>query len=198
MPEVNEDFHQLARRIYRKHKQAIDLILAHKERYEPNYVNEGFRMVRHAAEQQPMWKTGTVNHPYYRFVSRDWSKYEELQIDGWPRALVHFQVHVMRRQAELCLFIASRGNERLARMIFDGLKTKSEVFGDEPPPSYSDDYTNWRIGNVLEESDYEHWWDEEGTHDIVSSRLKEFAENQFPQINKIVIECLEKYRAESN
>lgn len=41
VPEVSNDVHKLARRIYRKHKRAIDLIIEHRERYEPNYVTEG-------------------------------------------------------------------------------------------------------------------------------------------------------------
>ena len=38
VPDVSNDVHQLARKIYRKHKQAIDLIIEHRERYEPNYA----------------------------------------------------------------------------------------------------------------------------------------------------------------
>ena len=36
VPEVSNDVHELARRIYRKHQRAIDLIIEHRERYEPN------------------------------------------------------------------------------------------------------------------------------------------------------------------
>ena len=36
VPEVSNDAHELARRIYRKHKRAIDLIIEHRDRYQPN------------------------------------------------------------------------------------------------------------------------------------------------------------------
>ena len=62
VPEVSNDVHELARRIYRKHKRAIDLIIEHRERYEPNYVTEGFRMIRDAIGRQPLWRDTTSNH----------------------------------------------------------------------------------------------------------------------------------------
>ena len=84
VPEVSNDVHELARRIYRKHKRAIDLIIEHRERYEPNYVTEGFRMIRDAIGRQPLWKESTSNHPYVRFVSSEWEKYEEeLGLESW-------------------------------------------------------------------------------------------------------------------
>ena len=46
MPEVNNDVHALARKIYRKHRHAIDLIIENQERYKPDYVSEAYRMIR--------------------------------------------------------------------------------------------------------------------------------------------------------
>lgn len=40
VPDVSNDVHQLARRIYRKHQAAFDLIIEHRDQYRPNYVTE--------------------------------------------------------------------------------------------------------------------------------------------------------------
>ena len=190
VPEVSDDVHRLARRIYRKHKQAIDLMIEHRDRYEPNYVTEGFRMVRDAVGERPEWKESRCNHPYARFVSVDWNMYKELEVDGWPDYLVQFQVQVTNHWAELSLFLAWQGNEELKRRILDGLKPNTDLFAGEVP-SYSDDYIALRIGNILEESDYKSWWDEERTRETISHRLGEFAHGRFREINRIVIESLE-------
>ena len=85
VPEVSNDAHSLARKIYRKHKQAIDLIVEHRDRYVPNYPNEGFRMVREAIAKHPEWKEGTCNKRYARFISADWDKYIDI-LKGGPLA----------------------------------------------------------------------------------------------------------------
>ena len=77
VPEVSDDVHQLARQIYRKHKQAIDLIIEHRERYEPNYVTEAFRMVRDAVGERPEWRESRIDRPYARFVAAEWFDEEE-------------------------------------------------------------------------------------------------------------------------
>ena len=192
VPEVSEDVHRLARAIYRKHKQAIDLIIEHRDRYEPNYVTEGFRMVRDAVGERPEWRESRCNRPYARFVSADWSNNEELGVDGWPDHLLQFQVQVTNHGAELSLFLSWHGNGELKKKIYDGLNAHPELFSGEFP-GYADDYITLRVGNILEGLDYENWWDEERTREIISRRLDEFAHGNFPQINRIVMECLEQY-----
>ena len=194
VPEVNDDVHRLARRIYRKHKQAIDLIIEHRDRYEPNYVTEGFRMVRDVVGERPEWKESRCNHPYARFMAVEWNNYKELEVDGWPDYLVQFQVQATNHWAELSLFLAWHGNVELKKRILAGLKANSGLFAGEVP-SYSDDYIAVRVGYILEESDYKNWWDEERTRETISNRLGGFAHGRFHAINKIVIECLENYRA---
>ena len=192
VPEVSNEVHRLARKIYRKHKQAIDLIIEHRDRYEPNYVTEGFRMVRDAVSQRPEWRESRCNHPYARFVSAEWSNSEELEVDGWPDYLLQFQVQATNHRAELSLYLAWGGNGELKQRIFDRLTAHPELFAGEFP-SYEGHSLTLIICNILEESDYESWWDEERTRETISRRLDDFARSQFPQINRIVTDCLEHY-----
>ena len=43
--------------------------------------------------------------------------------------------------------------------------------------------------------DFDVRWDEEGTREKIAQRLDDFARGQLPEINRIVLECLEQYRA---
>ena len=90
VPDVSNDIHELARRIYLKHRRAIDLIIDNRERYTPNYVTDGFRMIRKAVGQQTLWTEGMCNRPYVRFRSADWEEYEELRLADWPQVPVAF------------------------------------------------------------------------------------------------------------
>ena len=195
VPEVSNDVHELARRIYRKHKQAIDLIIEHRGRYEPNYVTEGFRMIRDAIQTHASWKEGTTNHPYVRFVSADWNGYNRLDVGSWPYGLLHFEVQVTDHWTGLFLFFSKRGDKKLKRMIYDRVAAIPDIFEGQVS-SYSDDYIRLRLSkDILEEHDYENWWDEREIRKTIAGRLDEFANDQFPVINEVVVECLEGYHA---
>ena len=77
----------------------------------------------------------------------------------------------------------------------EGLSEHRELFTVELP-SLADDSIDLGICNIFEETDYETWWDEDKTRGTISSRLEAFARNQFPEINRTVLNCLEQYRAE--
>jgi len=193
VPEVSDELHRLARQIYRKHKQAIDLIIEHRKRYEPNYVTEAFRMVRDAVSQRPEWTERRIDHPYARFAGARWADKEELKVDGWPFYLLLFQVHCTNRGAELSLFLDWRDNGEIKKKIFHQLQAHFDLFSGEFPV-YEDEFMTLKICNILDATDYETWWDEDKTRETISSRLKEFAQTQFPTIDRIVMDCLDRNR----
>lgn len=197
VPDISDDVHELARMIYRKHKRAIDLIIEHRDQYEPNYVREGYHMVGKAIGAHTEWVKGTCNLPYYRFVSADWDGYEELKTGSWPHRLLQFDVHVTSDGADMFLLFAKRGAESLKKKLFDRLTADPWVFEDSLPGYAEDDYISLPLGeSILESSDYDHWWDEERIRQTISDRLEEFAQNQFPEVNKTVLNCLDEYRSE--
>ena len=152
-------------------------------------------MVGKAVGAHKEWEKGTCNLPYYRFVSADWDGYEELKTDSWPYSLLLFQIHVTNHGADLSLFIAERGPEDLKKRIFDRVAADPGMFKG-PLPGYSEDYIGLPFGvSILESSDYERWWDEEGIFQTISDRLEDFARDHFPKVNRIVLDCLEEYRS---
>ncbi len=196
VPEVSDDVHELARRIYRKHKKAIDLICDHRDRYEPNYVSEGYHMVDEAVSAHEEWEKGTCKLPYYRFLSADWDQYQVLRFNGFPKSLLHFEIHLTDQGADLSLLFATRGPRDLKRMVFDRVTTDHGMFKGHLPRYSEDKYISLPFGvSLLESSDYKHWWDEERIRQTISCRLDDFAKCQFPEINRIVLNCLEEYRS---
>ena len=194
--EVSNDVHALARRIYRKHKQAIDLIIEHQERYEPNYVTEGFWMVREAIGKQPLWREARCDRPYARFVSADWTGYEELILDDWPYSLLLFELRVAGTGAELYFSMARGGDEAIRTKIFDRVKENLDTFNCNQP-GYTDGFIRLHtVGDILEEADYESWWDEEKTRETVAKRPDNFCRNEFVGINEVIVRCLEDYRTD--
>ena len=197
VPEVSNDVHELARRIYRKHKRAIDLIIEHRERYEPNYVTEGFRMIRDAIGRQQLWSEGTCNRPYARFLSADWEAYDDIWSDDWPHAVLLFEIRVTSSRAELYFSLTYVGEESLRSKIFQRVKENPNTFNCAEP-AYTDGFIRLHtVGDILQESDYESWWDEENIRDTIKGRLDDFVRGEFPKINRIILKCLEEYRSES-
>ena len=196
VPDVSNDVHELARRIYRKHKRAIDLLIEHRERYEPNYVTEWFWMSREAIDGQSLWREATCNRPYARFVSADWGDYEELALDDWPHSLLLFELHATPGGLELYFSLAGGGDEQVRRKIFNAVKANPDVF-DCAAPAYTDGFIRLHtVGMLLDEADSELWWDEAGTGATIAGRLEDFAQSGFPAINGIIVDCLKDYRAE--
>ena len=129
VPEVSNDVHALARRIYRKHRQAIDLIIEHRERYEPNHVTEWFGMSREAIAGQPLWREATCNRPYARFVSADWEAYEDLLLDGWPYFLLLFELHATPSGVEASPGVSATGPRQTSRNVLIEAPEKTSASG---------------------------------------------------------------------
>ena len=49
---------------------------------------------------------------------------------------------------------------------------------------------------ILDESDYGAGWDDGSTRAKIMAWVSNFAENQFPAMNKVIVDCLREYEAE--
>lgn len=134
--------------------------------------------------------------PYARFIGADWEEYEELDLADWPHFLLLFELHATPSGLELYFSLAGGGDAQLSRRVFDEVKANPDVFNCEAP-SYTDGFIRLHtVGMMLDEADSELWRDEAGTGATIAGRLEDFAPSQFPAINKIIVDCLEDYRAE--
>ena len=49
---------------------------------------------------------------------------------------------------------------------------------------------------ILDESDYVNWQNQDVIHSKIEAWVKNFAENEFPAMNEIIVNCLREYEAE--
>ena len=191
VPEVSNDVHALARKIYRKHRQAIDLIIENQECYKPDYAREAYGMFREAINEHPNLQLGTCNPPYLRFLSRDWTTSEDLRLPEWPNWVMFFEMPVRESNSELYLTTCRYGTEAFRRKLFDCVKDNPEVFDCEQ--DYHDGWIRLcTIGNLLDESGHEIRWDEDETRRRIGERLDQFARGKFEEINAIITQCLKE------
>ncbi len=149
-------------------------------------------MIRDAIGRQPLWKDTTSNHQYARFMAADWEKFDELKLEGWPYALLLFQVQVTERRATL--LVGPGEDKELRSSIFHRVRDYLVTI-HAGQPAYTEDYVGLHtFGDILEPADYDTWWDEERTAEIVAGRLAKFTRGEFAEIDRIVLECLDKLR----
>ena len=197
VPDVSNDVHQLARRIYRKHQAAIDLIMKNAEDYKPNYLNEASARLGEVIDAKPViWRRGRSNVGYFRFMPAAWAKYESIKLPGWPNHLLLFEAHVTNSPAAIILGLVPGEDKALRRKIFARAKNNPEAFNCQEP-HYTEDWIILHTDkDILTASDYEVWWDENTIRSKIAGRLDDFSHTQFPRINEIIVQCLEEYEVE--
>ena len=199
VPDVSNDVHQLAQGIYRKHQAAIDLIIENKDRYLPNYVAEATLMFRDAVDKRrDIWLRRGIasNRPYERFIATKWAKYESVKLPAWPNHLLLFEIHITGKSVDMYLLLAPGGAEPLRKKIFDRVKENPDAF-DCQQPHYTEQLIDLhRAGEILTESDYENWWNEDAIRSKIDHYLDDFAQTRFRRIDEIIVQCLDDYEAE--
>ena len=198
VPDVSNDVHELARRIYRKHQRAIEHIIANRERerYKPNYISEAFRILQSIVDKSSVWRRGRCDSPYVRFLSKDWEQYEDkLKIAPWPYQLLLFEVRITDSSARLYLSLCPDKEAEVREHIFRFVRKKPSVFNCEQAEFTNAWITLHDVGDLLDESDYKNIrWDEELVRSKLQESLDEFASHKFVEINEAILECLEDYR----
>ena len=196
MPDTSTS--QIARKIYLEHQEAMDLIIANR----PNYITEGKAIFKEAIEDQKDWILDVEDRACVRFRSADWDQYKPTQTGiGWvPRsnALLLFQVwfYNNRPYLDLALSTGNEVNGRLREKLFDAVRQYPRLF----KPSGNSLTDNWA---VLHESDYflnysdlGGGWDDGSTHTKMKEWIADFAAKTFPEMNKVIVNCLQEYEVE--
>ena len=197
MPETSVS--QLARRIYLEHREAIDQITSHK----PNWVSEAKQWLKEAVAQQ-QWILDVEDLNFVRFRSADWDQYEATQTGrGWaPRsnALLLFQIMFSKGipWLDLVLSPGDAVNNRLRQKLFEAVRQNPKLF----KPESTGLTDGWIILHeepdiILDEAaDYGVGWDDGTTRVKLEKWIADFAANQFPAMNHIIVNCLRESESE--
>ena len=197
VPDTNVQ--QLATRIYLQHREAVDLIIRHREAY----IEDLKQFCKEAIMEHGHWTfvspqdDGTPDR-LVGFFHDDWKRYESFCAGkGWNResdgALrFHFD---LRNPGEVTLILTiPQGDmhDATRRALFDMGQGRPDLF-DHKGHRYGGDYTgNWirlHVSEpVLSEEDFLNW-DMNGARQKILSWVGKFAADDFPVMHKAIVAC---------
>lgn len=189
VPDTSTNIREMVRAIYSGHKGAIDLIIQHK----PDYIAEMKQAFRTVIKQQPeKWILDWEEREIVFFRSTDWDRFEAFKTGtGWGnlKSLVTFGFD-LREECPTLIFTLGPGSDEHAReKIYQAANHVSREMKTS--------YTRLDVkGPILNDSEVENWMDEEATRAKIEAWVKNFAENEFPAMNEVIVNCLREYEAE--
>ena len=197
VPETSE-VQQLAREIYLKHRVAIELIIRHK----PNLVDEAKNLFKEAIQRQENWKLDHRPGGLVGFSHVKWGNFDVFRTGTTlgSKALVQFAFDTREEGRVMLILTILPGNEESARRrLFEAAQnsplfdSKGHRFG-----GWSDSWIRLHVSEtILDESDFDNWGDQESIRAKIRAWVADFAENQFPPMNDVIVNCLREYDAET-
>ena len=200
MPDSSE-LQQLARKIYLEHREAIDLLKEH----EPDWNAETVQILKEAVARQSGWLLDLSNNSFVRFRSLDWDRFESFHSGtGWApgsNALLLFQFRFNGDgipYLDLGISPGDELNDAIRARIFDAVRQNPQWFR----LIHSSLPVGWGILHqepdcILDDADYGVAWDDGSTRARIEAWVEKFANEQFPAINEVIVNCLREYEAET-
>ncbi len=197
MPDTSID--QQARRIYLEHREALDHIFDNKV----NWIEETKPMLREAVGKYPFWKLDLEATQLVRFRAADWDEFPSSRTGtGWAPsspALLLFQLRLddggEMPYLDIGLSPTSSEHTEIRAALFDAVRQNPAVF---KPARHS--LTNgWMILHeepdyILEPADYGPGWDDGSARRKIEAWIDRFAAEQFPEMNRIIVDCLRRHQ----
>lgn len=198
VPDSNE-VQELAREIYLKHREAIDLIKSH----EPKWQAETVQILKEVVASQSNWILDVTDNNFVRFKSANWDRFEAMQTGtGWAPGsnallLFQFRFYDSLPWLDLGLSTGNETNNSVRAKLFETIRQQPQWFR----PKHASLPDSWAILHeepeyILEDADYGVGWDDGSTRAKIEAWVSNFAENQFPAMNDVIVKCLEEYKAE--
>ena len=191
---------QLARKIYLEHKEAIDTIVANK----PDWTAEAKQWFKEAVAQRREWKLDVEARSAVRFRSAAWDRYQATQTgNGWTpvsKALLLFMFRFDNRHElpRFTLTLSPGSQDSLRQRLFEAAWQHPHLF----KPRNTTLTQGWaslhweKTVSILNKADYGIGWDDGATRAKVEEWVARFAENEFPAMNEVIVNCLSEHEAE--
>ena len=193
VPDSNE-VQQIAREIYLKHREAIDLII----KYKPDFEVETKEFFRQAIEQEQDWVWDSDAPKIVRFRSADWDRFPAFRTGtGWSpsSSVMAFEIDFKPGHPRLVLILGPSSDEGIRQKIHKGISEHSEMFS-RARNNFTPTWTTLDNQGDILDSSYLDDWDAELMRDSVEAWMLDFAERKFPAMNEVIVKCLEEYEAE--
>ncbi len=186
-----------ARRIYLENREALDRILANK----PNWIEETKPLLREAVAKYPFWKLDLEAAQSVRFRAADWDEFPSTRTGtGWAsgsNALLLFQLRFDGDlpYLDLGLSTASSENTGVRAALFDAVRQSPAVF--KPTRNSLADgrmILHREPDCILEPADQGPGWDDGTARRKIEAWIDNFAAEQFPEMNRIIVDCLRRHQ----
>ena len=200
VPELNEsaEMQRLARNIYLEHWEALDLIYRHK----PNWVADAKQICKEAVAQQKGWVLDKEDNDFVRFRSDAWDDFPATRTGtGWSpsQAVLLFEFCFRDVKPYLMVSLSPGTNESVRAKLFAAARQNPATFQRTANTLYS----SWtrlhtEADYILDDSDYGVGWDDGTPRAKIMAWVADFAENQFPAMNEVIVNCLREHAAEQS
>ena len=188
---------QQARRIYLEHREALDIIFANK----PNWIGEIKPMLKEAVAKHSFWKLDREYANYVYFRAADWDEFPSSKtgtgLGSQSNALLPFEFSFYDERPLLALALspADPNNVDIRAALFDAARQNPSIF-KSPSNSLTE---GWMILHkepecILEPADYGLSWDDGAARRKIEAWIDKFAEEQFPEMNRIIVDCLRRHQ----
>ena len=197
VPEATE-IQQLARKIYLEHREAMALIYRH----QPDWLPETMQILKEAVAEQKGWRLDKEANGFVRFRSDMWDGFSATRTGtGWAPspALLLFEFKFSGGRPYLELMLGYGTDEKVREKLFESARQNPAAFR-RTANSLVSGYTrlHGEADYILDDSDYGVGWDDGTTRAKIMAWVSDFAQNQFPQMNEVIINCLREYEAEQS
>ena len=191
---VPSDVQKRARETYIANRDAIELVYQHK----PDYYAETMQWLREAVDHQERWKFGLGTNGYLRFGSADWAEFDRLKTGTAfysTNELLQFEFCVTSDALRLQLVLYTGSDEEIRRRILDAARQAGTPFTDAGEEVSSRSAILYDSGDILGAEDYAKW-DDLSVREKVARWVADFAVNEFPAMNDVIVHCLQGYVGE--
>jgi hypothetical protein len=175
---------ELCRRIYKKHKLALDLIFEHR----PDEHAAIIEVVRNLIEADPNLKLDTTSKTLLRFAPLEWYEINELmQGQGWTPSgqMLLFECYNRPDHLKVVLYIGP-GPEEMRQKLFSTAQENTPLFRTQSK-NLNQKWNSIYSKKLLQRKDYEEFQ----TEDLeikIEKIWKEFVESDLPKIINIIRE----------
>lgn len=185
---------QLARKIYLENREAMDLII----QFKPDFIAEAKEEFKKAIGRQQGWTVVYERNEWVNFRPDSWEslvtipgEYSLLALNidwrwdgGYPRL-------------GLVVPPETDANREIRNQLHRAFLQHEDRFpGTE---SWRSSWL-WLVYSdpILDESDYANWQDQVAVRAKIEAWVKNFAENVFPAMNDVIVNCLREYEPGQN
>ena len=157
---------------------------------------------REAVAKHSFWKLDREEAPQFvRFRAAEWDEFPSSTTGtGWApnsHALLLFQLRFDDETPylDLGLSTANSENAEIRAALFDAVRQNPAVF----KPTRNSLTDGWMIlheepGCILEPANYGPAWDDGTARGKIEAWIERFAAEQFPEMNRIIVDCLRRHQ----